>query len=421
MQLRLHIWLCTIAAVLTLVFTASLTHASEETSVKHDLDRAADLFLQFEYENAEAVLQPLHENGVADATKLLAYIYSDSFGPRYDPEKALALFKQLSDAGDVDASLQLFDSEYWAGEAVSEAEAQALRSELVPALAREGDEVERVAHARLALACLFEEVACPETVPEPKHPGHRSSYGSEYNLINNVLKTSRDFLKFLESGNAEIPESELSQTDVILYDSLVFRAASRSDPYSAPLVLISKARKLLGVNCQSVEPFVHLAIEVLEHNDVWYRLAVHNDGESVDQLKSCVHKIPTRDKAFRRTYELVDELRSVEDFFELSIATLTILNAGFPAEQATNSYNNWCLKNAVTPDLPLCRAKTYTDDVFLCSRTTLSAFVRSIDIPDSSKSADLILSNREPGKFGVSKRYNACRQHFFEEARDSAH
>jgi len=423
MQIRIHIWFCASIVLIALVYGANPTYASEKSSVKHDLDHAADLFLLFEYENAEDILKPLHENGVSDATKLLAFLYSDSFGPLYEPAKALAFFKQLSKAGDTDASLQLFDSEYWADDAVSVTEAKALRAELFPALARTGEGVQRVAHARLALACLFDEVVCKEDVPKPIHPGAASSYGSEYNRINNVFRGSNELLTRLESGMATKAEKDISQSDAILYNSLVYGAANRSDPYSAPLIVLLKANKLLESFCQSVDPFVYLAIKVVEHNDLWHRLDIHSNWETATKIKSCIDTIPSRVEAYRHTYQAKEQLQTIEDYYELSIAMVSILNVEFPAEQSVSSYNNWCLTNVTVPDLTLCRARTYTDDVFRCSRTTLSAFIRSIDTPDSSKAANLILSNRKPGKFERSKRYNVCRQHFFEEAKalDSGH
>lgn len=419
MQLRLHIWLLAIVVLGAFVSVPDHPHALEEPSVKYDLDRASNLFQLFDYEDAVAILQPRHEQGATDATKLLAYIYSDSFGPLYDPAKALELFKQLSEAGDMDASLQLFDSEYWAGDAVSGPEADSLRSALVPALAQPGEGAQAVANARLALACLFEEVVCPEEVPNPKHPGFSSGYGSEYNLINNALRGSKELLALIENGITTKPKEGISQTDAVLYDSLVYGAAQRSDPYSAPLVVLFKAQKLFAKFCQSVDPFVYLAIKVVEHNDLWHRLDMHSNWETAVNLKSCIDTIPSREKAYRDTYQAEEELQTIDDFYELSIAMISILNVDFPAEQSTNAYNNWCLANVTVPDLPLCRARTFTDDIFRCNRTTLSAFITSIDTPDSSKTADHILSNRKPGKFERSKRYNVCRQYYFDKARAS--
>jgi hypothetical protein len=97
---------------LYLIFCGSVFFSTGLFGQDSGVGKAAELYVDFEYGKAIAMLTPLVEKGDRVAKKLSAFIFSDPFSDYYDSTRARLIFDELAAQGDADAALMLLDESY---------------------------------------------------------------------------------------------------------------------------------------------------------------------------------------------------------------------------------------------------------------------------------------------------------------------
>lgn len=391
------------------IFIAMLvaTFGLVPTSINANTSNLTDAwthYFNFEYAEAKDSLMGDGSDDELDpeARKLLAFIYSDIFGPLYNPSKARVIFDKLMEEGDLDAAIQIYDSWSWDNsngmtpftrKSSNRAGAFGVITDYAKAKS-----VEAIFRARMA--CQFEGERCGDDLS-------KFSFGKLIRATKNgslehkkllgyaVATSGVQFKKYLtkdagESYRLPTIEQLSDEAKQEFYNRSRF-GASEADPYSAMITLVVSLKGLEGIECQSAQSEQLLSLVILKENSFFEVISAMDSEIKIEEIEACIQSLFSEYDGFTRDLKAVGLL--VRGLGEQHIQS-TYSDFVFFEER---DYNEWCKNVSGVEKHLVCQLRSYLDHYFRCDRVSLpKIYDRYIGVEN----------------INGSDRYQACRRHF---------
>jgi hypothetical protein len=371
---------------------------------------AAELYVDFEYEKALAILTPLVENGDRPAKKLTAFIFSDPFSEYYDPDRARSIFDEMVAYGDMDAALMLLDESYW-NDGVDMQQARAnLSGKTIELLLAAAENGYHPAYYRMMLACRFESFKCGDFMNWP-----RPDFNREFIHMSRILRFTGMFDELIAENNFDVfddpPIVDLDDISAMLaapdsyQGSLLWDGidvARISHPYLASIVLVLGAGSLQDSDCKKSLVSTAYAIAIVEQNDFWHIVKNFSKDDSFFQdLKRCALKFSQEKRLDFNDYELL--LRLVEPLMPVYNSREGMQWQGIAESRTT--YTKWCFANAKQGSFFRCQFQSFLDHYFRCNALALDGFLDSLEV-----------NSHRTVNNGAGRRYHQCRAYYHQES-----